>query len=70
VGISVLFLNDKFKNLDYIKVVKDIIPGIEHQNPYHIKSSRLSSLKSIVRINDKNEYIKGFANYTDISRAA
>jgi hypothetical protein len=70
VGISVLFLNDKFKNLNYIKVVKDIIPDIEHQNPYRLKSPRLPSLKSIVRINDKNEEIKGFANYSDISQAA
>ncbi len=28
VGVSVLFLNDKFKSLDYIKVIKDIIPDI------------------------------------------
>jgi fatty-acyl-CoA synthase len=28
VGISVLFLNDKFKSLDYINVIKNIIPDI------------------------------------------
>jgi fatty-acyl-CoA synthase len=28
VGVSVLFLNDKFKSLDYIKVIKNIIPDI------------------------------------------
>jgi fatty-acyl-CoA synthase len=28
VGVSVLFINDKFKSLDYIKVIKNIIPDI------------------------------------------
>lgn len=60
-------MNDKFKSLDYIKVVKDIVPDIENQNPYHIKSERLKDLKSIVRINDNSDYKKGFVNYTDIS---
>ena len=28
VGVSVLFLNDRFKSLDYLKVVRNIIPDI------------------------------------------
>jgi fatty-acyl-CoA synthase len=28
VGVKVLFINDKFKSLDYIKVVKNIVPDI------------------------------------------
>jgi fatty-acyl-CoA synthase len=68
VGVSVLFLNDRFKGLDYIKVAKNIVPDIEEQNPYDLRSSKLPSLKSIVRINDKNDQIKGFVNYTDLSQ--
>lgn len=63
-------MNDKFKSLDYIKVVKNIVPDIEHQDPFHIKSPRLPELKSIVRINDHLDSIKGFVNYTDISQPA
>lgn len=63
-----MFLNDRFKSLDYINVVKNIIPDIEHQDPYHIKNTRLPHLKSVVRINDKSDSIKGFVNYTDLSQ--
>lgn len=28
VGLSVLFLNDKFKHLDYINIVKSIVPEL------------------------------------------
>lgn len=68
--MSVLFLNDRFKSLDYIKVVKNIVPDIEDQNPYDLHSPRLPNLKSIVRINDKDDRVKGFVNYTDLSQPA
>jgi fatty-acyl-CoA synthase len=55
VGVKVLFINDKFKSLDYIKVVKKIVPDIQNQDPYHIKSARLPELRSVVRINEKND---------------
>jgi hypothetical protein len=40
--------------LDYIKVVKKIVPDIQNQDPYDIKSARLPELRSVVRINEKN----------------
>ena len=70
VGLSVLFLNDKFRHLDYIKIVKSIIPEIEHRNPYDIKSNRFPTLKGVVRMNNTNDHIKGFVNYTDIPEPA
>lgn len=67
VGLSVLFLNDKFRHLDYIKIVRAVVPEVETNNPYDIRSKRFPTLKGIVRMNSDDSYIKGFVNYTDLS---
>ena len=67
VGLSVLFLNDKFKHLDYNKIIKTIVPELETNNPFDLKSSQFPTLKAVIRINDKNDSLKGFVNYSDIS---
>lgn len=32
VGLSVLFINDKFKHLDYIKIVTSLLPNMKLNN--------------------------------------
>ncbi len=70
VGVSVLFLNDHFKSLNYIQVAKNIIPDIEHRNPINLNATRLPLLKGIVRINSKADHVKGFVNITDLYQPA
>jgi len=52
VGVSVLFLNDKFKTLNYIDVVRNLIPDIDKRNSYRLEHSRFPTLKSVVRMNN------------------
>lgn len=70
VGVSVLFLNDRFKSLDYLKVVRNIVPDIESRNAFGLRSSRVPLLKSVVRINDWQDRVNGFVNFTDILQPA
>ena len=68
VGISVLFVNDQFKSLNYLDVVRTLIPDIENRNPYHLNNSRYPTLKSIVRITRDGSNVKGFANIKTLYR--
>jgi fatty-acyl-CoA synthase len=66
VGLSVLFLNDKFKHLNYIDIVRSIVPELETNSPFDLQSKRFPTLKGVVRMNTQNDTVKGFVNYSDI----
>jgi fatty-acyl-CoA synthase len=52
--------------MDYIKISKTLIPDIETQNPYNLKTLQFPTLKGIVRMNSNGDHIKGFVNFSDL----
>ena len=65
VGLKVLFLTDTFKQLDFLKIVRNILPETETNSAYDLKSSRFPSMRAVVRMGAK-ERVKGFVNYEDL----
>lgn len=65
VGVKVLFTDSRFKASDYIKILQELIPDLDKQNPLNLKSSRLPDLKKIVLISEE-EQVKGMLNYFDL----
>jgi fatty-acyl-CoA synthase len=66
VGLSVLFINDKFKNLNYLKIVGSLLPELELNNPADLRSKKFSTLKAVVRMNPDDTRMKGFLNLRDL----
>jgi len=66
----VLFMSDKFKSLDYINIVRNLIPNIESRDAYNLNTDKFATLKSVVRITRSNQNIKGFANILELYKPA
>jgi len=66
--VSVLFLNDSFKSLDYLNVIRNLIPDIDKQNPHNLNNKRFPTLKSVVRMTHDSSSIAGFVNLKTLSR--
>jgi len=66
VGLSVLFLNDRFKHLDYLNIVRSIIPELEVSNPSDLQCKSFPTLKAVVRMSKNKDSVKGFVNYSDV----
>lgn len=66
VGLTVLVLSDHFKHLDYLKIVRTVVPEISNKSSFYIKSHRFPHLKGVCRINHNSDRVEGFINLSDL----
>ena len=59
-------MNDQFKSLNYLNVVRNLIPDLDNLNAYNINSSKFPTLKSVVRMTRSDDKVKGFVNLLDL----
>lgn len=68
--VKILFISDKFKNSNYLDVLRETVPELKDENvhPFHIVSKKFPYLRSVVRMNEPHniDHIKGFVNFTDL----
>ncbi len=53
VGCKGIIMADKFKIIDYMKILSSICPELESSKPGNLKASRLPELKNIIIIGDQ-----------------
>jgi len=61
---TTLFMTDSFLHTDYLAMIREVIPEIDHSKPGNLKSKTLPNLKNIILKGDL-EY-PGFLKYSDI----
>jgi len=59
-----LFLVDKFKGVNYLNILKSIIPNFYEYEPGKLKNYKLPYLKNLIFIGDKNH--EGMYNFNDL----
>ncbi|HYC25092.1 MAG TPA: AMP-binding protein [Roseiarcus sp.] len=68
VGCRALILSPGFRGNDYLATLRSIAPEIDGASPGRLMSSRLPSLKHVIRLGD--EKCAGMLNFADIAKPA
>ena len=64
VQCSALILAPAFKSSDYIAIVRDVVPAIDHARPGALQAERLPHLRHVIRLGD--ERTDGMFNFSQL----
>ncbi len=68
VGCKALILADRFKSSDYVAMIRELAPELDHCPPSQLKSEKLPQLQTVIHLGDKA--IPGFHRFKDVEELA
>ena len=68
VGCRALVLANRFKSSDYVAMIRELAPELDHSSPSQLKSEKLPQLQTVIYLGD--EPIPGFYRFQDVGELA
>ena len=68
VGCKALILAQRFKSSDYVAMIRELAPELDHSSPSQLKSKKLPQLESVIHLGA--EPILGFHRFQDVGELA
>lgn len=61
-----LIMTDKFRNFNYIELMKKIIPEVDDSTPGFLESKNLPNLKTVISLSEDRKEYTGFFDFNDV----
>ena len=68
VGCKTLILADRFKSSDYVAMIRELAPELDHSSPSQLKSAKLPQLQTVIHLGD--DPLPGFLRFQDVEALA
>ena len=68
VGCKALILAERFKSSDYVAMIRELAPELDHSSPSQLKSEKLPDLATVIHLGDGP--IPGFHRFQDVGELA
>ena len=68
VACKALILAERFKSNDYVAMIRELAPELDHSSPSRLKSEKLPQLQTVIHLGD--EPLPGFHRFQDVGELA